>query len=302
MRHDGIQVLPGFWRVPMATLESRSHTSRIPRCRDVSANPTGGAGGNQLLPQAIIARPISYFRDALGIRISKSIDDFDEFEGAALRLNGELPFALKHYAGYPDETTTIYLPCTIRDVAQITTMIRRITKELHIARTWIACLLRRRGRRPRIFVNGAESGHRFARLVARRFCGHRAACRGQDLYPPAERGRAGQSRRMLCQGPDRRHAQRLSAAGREAAAGDRSRPSRHRILVRRPAARRGRKAHAAVRRARLPPRQAPTCSRRPDSPVIPHSSRRKPGAPPWCAGPGCARATAGTDKAVRPRS
>jgi hypothetical protein len=100
--------------------------------------PLEELAGTELLPQAIIARPISYFSDTLGIQISKSADDFDEFEGAALRLNGELSFALKHYAGYPDETTTIYLPYTIRDVAQITAAIRRIAKELHIASVWIA--------------------------------------------------------------------------------------------------------------------------------------------------------------------
>ncbi len=100
--------------------------------------PLEELAGTELLAQAIIARPISYFSDALGIQIAKGVDDFDEFEGAALRLNGNLPFALKHYAGHPDETTTIYLPYTINDVAQITAIIRRIAEELHIAHIWIA--------------------------------------------------------------------------------------------------------------------------------------------------------------------
>src|SRR5216684_633865 len=54
--------------------------------------------------------------------------------------------------------------------------------------------------------------------------------------------------RFLRQHPDRRHAQRLYRQDRRIAAPDRARPSRHRIFVRRDAARGGRNQHAPLRR------------------------------------------------------
>lgn len=93
--------------------------------------------GIELVPQAIVARPISYFEKSLGIRFIKNRDDLDEFDGAALLINDKLHLALKHYPGYPNDTTTIYLPYEISDLAQITEVIRFVADELHISSAWI---------------------------------------------------------------------------------------------------------------------------------------------------------------------
>src|SRR5713226_3227673 len=76
-----------------------------------------------LIPQAIISRPLSYFHKQLKIEISQGEDDLDVFEGAALWVDNRLPFALKHYPGYPDNTTTVYLSDEFTDIGEITRMI-----------------------------------------------------------------------------------------------------------------------------------------------------------------------------------
>jgi len=85
--------------------------------------------GIELVPQAIVARPISYFEKSLGIRFIKNRDDLDEFDGAALLINDKLHLALKHYPGY--------LPYEINELAQITEVIRFVADELHISSAWI---------------------------------------------------------------------------------------------------------------------------------------------------------------------
>lgn len=88
-----------------------------------------------LVPQAIIGRPVSYFVDSLNIRLIAGSDDFDEYEGASLLLNNDTPFALRHYSGHPENTVTIYLPREYRDVDQITMILSHIAKELHVSRS-----------------------------------------------------------------------------------------------------------------------------------------------------------------------
>ncbi len=85
-----------------------------------------------LIPQAIIKKPISYFDGRFGIHVVDDHDDFDAYQGAALSLNGELRFALKHYAGYPSETTTIYLSREFKDVEEITRIVTKIIHALQL--------------------------------------------------------------------------------------------------------------------------------------------------------------------------
>jgi hypothetical protein len=85
-----------------------------------------------LIPQAIIKKPISYFDGRFGIRLIRDHDDLDQYEGAALSLDGELRFALKHYRGYPPDTTTIYLSCEFSDVQEITEIVTKILRELEL--------------------------------------------------------------------------------------------------------------------------------------------------------------------------
>jgi hypothetical protein len=92
----------------------------------------GELGGIDLIPQAIIRKPISYFDGRFGIRLVDDHDDQDKYQGAALSLNGELRFALKHYAGYPADTTTVYLSREFRDVKEITGIVAKILREFEL--------------------------------------------------------------------------------------------------------------------------------------------------------------------------
>jgi len=89
-----------------------------------------------LIPQAILNRPVSFFADRRNIRFFWESDDLDVYESAALRLNGT-PFALRHYRGYPENTTTIYLPREVSNVTDITSMISAIVQALELSRTEI---------------------------------------------------------------------------------------------------------------------------------------------------------------------
>jgi hypothetical protein len=84
------------------------------------------------VPQAIIRKPISYFDGRFGIRLVSDRDDLDMYQGAALSLNGELRFALKHYRGYPPDTMTIYLSREFDDVQEITRTVEKILRELEL--------------------------------------------------------------------------------------------------------------------------------------------------------------------------
>ena len=89
-------------------------------------------GGLELIPQAIIRKPISFFDGRFGIRVINDRDELDVYQGAALSLNDELKFALRHYAGYPPDTTTIYLSREFRDVQHIKGIVEKILRELEI--------------------------------------------------------------------------------------------------------------------------------------------------------------------------
>ncbi len=88
---------------------------------------------HDLVPQAILGKPISYFSPMFKRYVVKEEDDLDSYEGIAFVLNGNLNFALKHYRGYPKGTTTIYLPSEIRDISKITKIIERIVEELNLS-------------------------------------------------------------------------------------------------------------------------------------------------------------------------
>lgn len=86
-------------------------------------------GSLEWIPQAIINRPVSYFENQLGFKFNLGSDDLDEYQEAIFSLDG-LPVALMHYRGYPDNTTTVYLPFDFRDVARILQVIGALAKEL----------------------------------------------------------------------------------------------------------------------------------------------------------------------------
>jgi hypothetical protein len=86
----------------------------------------------ELLPQATISKPVSYFAGLFGVRSTGGFDDLDYYEGVACVLDGMIPFTLMHYRGYPENTTTVYLPFGIQGPEQISTIVGRIAKETEI--------------------------------------------------------------------------------------------------------------------------------------------------------------------------
>lgn len=89
-------------------------------------------GKTDLIPQAIIKRPASYF-EKQGIRFLHGEDELDAFDAAAFFLDG-LPFALMHRLGYPEDTTTVYLTRDFgHDVTRITAIIRQILAALNLS-------------------------------------------------------------------------------------------------------------------------------------------------------------------------
>jgi len=92
--------------------------------------------GVDLVPQAIVRRPISFFARKFG-NFVEDHDDLDIYEGAAFNLDDDLCFAMKRYRGYPADTTTIYLPNEIRTVDEIAAVISRILKELEISQSFL---------------------------------------------------------------------------------------------------------------------------------------------------------------------
>jgi len=89
-------------------------------------------GKIDLIPQAIIRKPIAYFEREAG-RLVSDFDELDFFEGAAFALEDGLPFALIHHRGNPVDETTLYLTRDFgHDVGEITISIRRILRALKL--------------------------------------------------------------------------------------------------------------------------------------------------------------------------
>jgi len=86
-----------------------------------------------LVPQAILNKPVSFFADHWNIHFLQQSENLDVCQTAALRLNNETVFALKHYRGYPEDTTTIYLPREVSNVNEITSLIGAIVHALDLS-------------------------------------------------------------------------------------------------------------------------------------------------------------------------
>jgi hypothetical protein len=82
----------------------------------------------EVVPQAIINHSVSA---VVGNRaeVKKAADDLDTFEGAFFKLDSNLEIAVSHYAGYPDNTATIYIDRKIENVEEISRLVRKILGE-----------------------------------------------------------------------------------------------------------------------------------------------------------------------------
>ncbi|MBV8359387.1 MAG: hypothetical protein JO189_15840 [Deltaproteobacteria bacterium] len=92
----------------------------------------GELSKRDLIPQAIIDKPMSYFAKQ-GFALVHDSDALDSFEGIALLLD-DLPFALIHHRGNPNNETTVYLTRDFgHNIDKISASIRDILVALNIS-------------------------------------------------------------------------------------------------------------------------------------------------------------------------
>src|SRR3954471_4286111 len=96
----------------------------------------------ELIPQAILAKPISYFQVVSAQRMNFSgkkvfavdHDDLDLYEGATFQLDDGTMFAIRQYRGNPLNRSTVYLPWEIDDLNSITDIVSRVADEFYLGR------------------------------------------------------------------------------------------------------------------------------------------------------------------------
>ena len=104
--------------------------------KQVSFNDLGKV---DLVPQAVVHSPLTYFSDRLGFKFEKAIDNLDEHESAFFKLDDRMPFALVHYRGNPEDKMTIYFARETKQEA-IASIVQNILYELNLplsALVWI---------------------------------------------------------------------------------------------------------------------------------------------------------------------
>ena len=85
----------------------------------------------EVTPQAIINLPISKVLGKFA-DVQEGNDDLDFYQGASFKLDSHLEIAVRHYRGYPDNTATISIDRRIKNVEEITVLVRKILKEFDI--------------------------------------------------------------------------------------------------------------------------------------------------------------------------
>lgn len=88
-----------------------------------------------LIPQAILAIDIWDFAKQFNFNVEKGEDNLDYYVGVGAFSEEGYPFAVMHYRGYPDHTSTIYLPRGFakNDVAKISDAVNSIAREFKIS-------------------------------------------------------------------------------------------------------------------------------------------------------------------------
>jgi len=79
--------------------------------RQVSLDELGRA---DLVEQAVLEIPISYFSEKKGVAFESNCDDLDWYEGAFFLLEERILFALIHYRGNSKNHTSVYLDRRLR--------------------------------------------------------------------------------------------------------------------------------------------------------------------------------------------
>ena len=89
----------------------------------------------ELIPQAILAVSIFEIAKRYKFEIEKGHDDLDYYTGIGGMSEFGYPFAVMHYRGYPEDTSTIYLPRDFGDdIDEITKAVHSIADELKDSR------------------------------------------------------------------------------------------------------------------------------------------------------------------------
>jgi hypothetical protein len=71
--------------------------------------PIDTLGQVDLVEQAVLQIPVSYFTEQKGISFEEKCDDLDWYEESFFTWKEKTPFALIHYRGNPENYTSIYL-------------------------------------------------------------------------------------------------------------------------------------------------------------------------------------------------
>lgn len=89
---------------------------------------------NFVVPQAIFWRPLVYF----AVAIRQERDDLDEYEAATYSIGNRVTFDLRHYAGHPHFTVSLYLPFEVQDETQIIELVDLIVSGLKLPTSAVA--------------------------------------------------------------------------------------------------------------------------------------------------------------------
>jgi len=82
----------------------------------------------EFIPQAILSVPMRYFSDRLGLKVEQLHDDLDDYDGAMFS-GASFPVAIRHYAGHPNDTVTLYLPREVQELDRITNIIHSLVED-----------------------------------------------------------------------------------------------------------------------------------------------------------------------------
>jgi|SRR5665213_3062777 len=82
-------------------------------------------------PQAVVNMPL---KSLIGSKsdIIEGRDDLDDFESASFKFASGLQISVRHYRGHPKNTSTIYIDRKIKDLEEITRVVREILAEFHV--------------------------------------------------------------------------------------------------------------------------------------------------------------------------
>jgi hypothetical protein len=90
--------------------------------------------GMDLIPHAILSIPVWYFAKYMQMSPEEGADDLDQYIGIGVLSDEFGPFAIMRYRGYPEDTSTIYLPRHFPDdVDKITQAVHSIVKQFGLS-------------------------------------------------------------------------------------------------------------------------------------------------------------------------